>query len=169
VRCPYCANDHDRVVDSRPAEDAAAIRRRRECLACGERFSTYERPEQLVLLVRKRSGDTEPFDREKILAGMAKATKNLSVTPEQTRRQAARVEARVRSLGRRTVASEVVGQEVLAALRELDQVAYVRFASVYKGFTTPADFLRELADLDLPQASAPPVPPHGDVPGSARP
>lgn len=147
MRCPYCSADQDRVVDSRPAEGGAAIRRRRACLACGQRFSTYERSEQVALAVRKRSGLVEPFDRDKIAAGIEKATKNLPVEPEAVHRAVAVVEARVRGLGRREVPSELVGSEVLAALRQLDPVAYVRFASVYKGFTTTADFTRELASL----------------------
>jgi transcriptional repressor NrdR len=159
VRCPYCTADRDRVVDSRPVEAGAAIRRRRECLACSQRFSTYERAEQPPLLVAKRSGAAEPFDRDKVLVGMSRATKNLAVTPEQIRRAAARVEARVRDLGRRRVSSDEVGQEVLAALRDLDQVAYLRFASVYKGFTSTEDFRRELADLDPEPPPGPLTPP----------
>ena len=148
MRCPYCAVDDDKVVDSRAADDGAAIRRRRECLACGQRFSTYERTEQTVVSVRKRDGSVEPFDRDKVRAGIDKATKNLAVTADATRRAVAAVEARVRGLGRREVPSEVVGAEVLAALRQLDAVAYMRFASVYKGFTSPQDFARELAALE---------------------
>jgi transcriptional repressor NrdR len=147
VQCPYCDADDDRVVDSRAAEAGAAIRRRRECLACGQRFSTYERVEQPHLTVAKRDGSAEPFDAAKVQAGIAKATKNLAVTPDGVRLATARVEARVRALGRRQVDSDAIGAEVLAALRDLDHVAYVRFASVYKGFTTPEDFVRELADL----------------------
>ncbi|MBA2529948.1 MAG: transcriptional repressor NrdR [Euzebyales bacterium] len=148
MRCPYCSVDADRVVDSRPAEDGEAIRRRRQCRSCGQRFSTYERTERVALTVRKRGGAVEPFDRAKIVAGVDKATKNLAVAPEALRRAVAAVEARVRTLGRREVPSELIGAEVLAALRELDPVAYMRFASVYKGFTTPDDFVRELATLD---------------------
>lgn len=148
MRCPYCAADDDRVIDSRPSEEGAAIRRRRECLGCGQRFSTYERAEQVAIAVRKRSGEVEPFDREKVLSGIEKATKNLAVTPEAVRRAVAGVEARVRGVGRREVPSELVGAEVLAALRDLDAVAYMRFASVYKGFTSAEDFARELAHLE---------------------
>jgi transcriptional repressor NrdR len=148
VRCPYCARDDDRVVDSRPAEGGAAVRRRRACNGCGQRFSTYERAEQTPLVVRKRSGETEPYSRDKVLAGIEKATKNLDVGPAALRRAAAAVEARLRSLGVREVASERVGATVLEVLRELDPVAYMRFASVYKGFTSPDDFRRELAVLE---------------------
>jgi transcriptional repressor NrdR len=158
MRCPYCTADDDRVIDSRAAEEGAAVRRRRECRACGQRFSTYERAEQAALLVRKRNGVVEPFDRAKVLAGIAKATKNLDVAPEAVRMAAAQVEAGVRALGRREVGSESVGAEVLVALRDLDHVAYVRFASVYKGFTTPDDFRRELAGLEKLEKDAPPKP-----------
>lgn len=149
MRCPYCGIDDDRVVDSRASEEGTAIRRRRECHACAQRFSTYERAEQLVLSVRKRSGVVEPFDRAKIIAGMSKATKNLPVEDAAVRRAVTRVEARIRALGKRQVASTLIGAEVLAALRDLDPVAYVRFASVHKGFTSPEDFARELAALDI--------------------
>jgi transcriptional repressor NrdR len=156
VRCPYCAADDDRVVDSRAAEDGAAIRRRRACRACGQRFSTYERQEQTPLAVRKRNGSTEPFSREKVVAGISRATKNSAVDPEAVRRAAAQVEARVRATGRREVGSDTIGTEVLDALRALDPVAYVRFVSVYRGFTSPEDFVRELATLEK---QAPPKPP----------
>jgi transcriptional repressor NrdR len=155
VRCPYCAMDDDRVVDSRAAEEGAAVRRRRECRACGQRFSTYERAEHSALSVRKRNGVVEPYAPAKVAAGIAKATKNLPVDPEDVRRSAARVEAHLRALGQREVPSEAVGAEVLAVLRGLNPVAYMRFASVYKGFTSPDDFREELANLEK---DAPPKP-----------
>lgn len=158
VRCPYCAADDDRVVDSRAAEEGTAIRRRRECAACGQRFSTYERAERAPLLVRKRNGAAEPYEREKVHAGIAKATKNLDLDDDATRRAAAAVEASLRALGGREVTSESVGAAVLDALRDLDHVAYMRFASVYKGFTSPDDFRRELAVLEKDR---PPKPPSG--------
>lgn len=147
MRCPYCGVDDDRVVDSRPAERGAAIRRRRACHSCGQRFSTYERAEQAALGVRKRNGTVEPYDRRKVLRGLAKAT-NLEPDSDVVVRAAARVEATLRDLGTRTVGSDTVGGEVLAVLRDIDMGAYMRFASVYKGFTSPEDFRRELASLD---------------------
>lgn len=147
MRCPYCDADEDRVVDSRSSEGGVAIRRRRECRSCSQRFSTYERAEQLAVSVRKRDGALEPFDREKIATGIQRATKNLPIDEAAVGRALARVEARVRALGKREVASEAIGVEVLTALRDLDGVAYVRFASVYKGFTSTDDFARELASL----------------------
>lgn len=155
MRCPYCDSDDDRVVDSRPAEDGEAIRRRRECLICSQRFSTFERAEHTPLTVRKRNGTTEPFTREKVLSGMAKAIKNLDLAEDDILRSAAGVEARLRASGRREVPSEDIGAEVLAALRDLHKVAYVRFASVYKGFTSPEDFRRELATLEKEQPPKP--------------
>lgn len=147
VRCPYCGGHDDRVVDSRAADAGAAIRRRRECLGCGQRYSTYERVEQHALAVRKRDGSVEPYRRDKVQAGIDKATKNAGLDPDASRRAAARIEGRIRAMGDREIRSEVIGAEVLEALRELDQVAYVRFASVYKGFRSPEDFVRELASL----------------------
>ncbi|HWB71612.1 MAG TPA: transcriptional regulator NrdR [Egibacteraceae bacterium] len=157
MRCPYCGADDDRVVDSRPADRGSAVRRRRACRGCGQRFSTYERAEQAPLTVRKRGGAAEPFDRDKVAAGVAKATKNLPAQTELVGQAVARVEARLRDLGRREVSSEEVGVQVLEALRALDPVAYVRFASVYKGFTSPRDFARELADLERDPASTSPT------------
>jgi transcriptional repressor NrdR len=147
VRCPQCHIDDDRVVDSRSVEGGASVRRRRECNSCGQRFSTYERVEQQTLCVRKRTGELEPFDAAKLRSGMAKAT-TLPIGHAALQRAATRVEARVRALGQVEVSSERVGKEVLDALRALDPVAYMRFASVYKGFTSTEDFRRELAQLD---------------------
>lgn len=159
MRCPYCAVDEDRVIDSRPAEAGTAIRRRRECGSCSQRFSTYERVEQASLSVRKRSGEVEPYRRAKVVTGLAKAT-NLTVDDDVVVRAAAQVEANVRALGGRTVDSDTVGAEVLSVLRDLDPVAYVRFASVYKGFTSPEDFRTELARLEKDHP--------GPLPGRAR-
>ena len=147
MRCPYCDADDDHVVDSRTAEAGAAIRRRRECRVCGERYSTFERVE-LTFCVRKRNGDVEAFCRNKVLAGIDKATKNLDVSAVTIQDATARVEARLRDLGQREVPSDLVGAQVLEALREINEVAYVRFASVYKNFTSPEDFRRELAGLE---------------------
>lgn len=148
MRCPYCATDDDHVIDSRPAEDGRSIRRRRECRACHQRFTTFERATHEPLAVRKRDGTIEPFRREKLHMGMARALANLDLGGDALRTSAARVEARVRRAGRRTVTSEEIGRAVLDVLRDIHQVAYVRFASVYKGFTTPEDFARELAALE---------------------
>jgi transcriptional repressor NrdR len=138
-----CGNLDDRVVDSRTSEDGTAIRRRRECAACGRRFTTFERADELPLFVRKRSGMREPFDRAKIVAGLRAATKNRPVTSDQLEALASGVEDHCRLEGGE-VTSEAVGLAVLERLRDLDQVSSVRFASVYKEFDDPADFAREL-------------------------
>lgn len=146
VRCPSCAGVEDKVVDSRTADDGAAIRRRRECLTCGRRFTTYERLEEAPLVVVKRSGQREPFDRAKIVAGIRSAAKNRPVGDEQVEAIGAEVEEAVRLEGPE-VPSELVGRAVLDRLRDLDEVAYLRFVSVYKGFEDLTDFEREVVLL----------------------
>jgi transcriptional repressor NrdR len=138
-----CASVDDKVVDSRLADDGAAIRRRRECLACGRRFTTYERLEEVPLTVEKRSGHSEPFDREKILAGLRSATKNRPVDADAL---AAEIEEAVRLEGPE-VTSQQIGVAVLDRLRVVDEVAYLRFASVYKDFEDAGDFQREVGLL----------------------
>jgi transcriptional repressor NrdR len=134
------------VVDSRPAEDGLAIRRRRECDSCGRRFTTFERSEAVALRVIKRDGSKEPYDRVKVISGVNKAIKNRPVTEEQVARLAERVEQKLRRKGPEVTTQEV-GIEILAQLRRLDDVAYVRFASVYKDFQEVSDFERELGLL----------------------
>ena len=142
MRCPACASLDDKVIDSRVADDGAAIRRRRECLACGRRFTTFERLEEAPLVVVKRSGTREPFRRDKIVAGMQAAAKNRPVSIEQMEELGAQLEEAVRAR-RGEVSSEEIGIAVLERLRQLDEVAYLRFASVYKGFSDVGDFERE--------------------------
>ena len=146
MRCPFCAADDDKVVDSRPADDGSAVRRRRECLACGRRYTTYERLEELPLTVVKRSGATEPFDPVKLRAGVERAVAGSAIDPAAVDALVAAVEERARAAGPE-VASRVVGLAVLELLRNLDPVSYVRFASVYKGFDDVGDFERELDEL----------------------
>jgi transcriptional repressor NrdR len=146
MRCPWCGADDDRVVDSRPADGGSAIRRRRACGACGRRFSTYERVERVGLMVRKRDGTVEPFDREKVANGIAKATKNRPVSSVEVEEMVDRVEGRLRRKGPQ-VTSDQVGIAVLQQLRKVDEVAYLRFASVYKDFQELTDFERELGSL----------------------
>jgi transcriptional repressor NrdR len=146
VRCPWCSVDDDRVVDSRVTDEGAAIRRRRECLSCGRRFTTFERVDELPLWVVKRSGDREPFDRAKIVAGVRAATKNRPVTEDEMAEMAQRVEDALRERTNEPT-SEQVGLAVLEQLKALDDVAYVRFASVYKGFEDLGDFEREVGML----------------------
>jgi len=145
VRCPYCRENDDKVVDSRVADDGGAIRRRRECLACGRRYTTYERVDEVGLLVVKRSGEIEPFDRAKLRAGVERAATNRLDTATVDA-IVGEVEEELRTQGGE-VGSERVGLAVLERLRSLDHVAYLRFASVYKGFEDLADFEREVVEL----------------------
>lgn len=154
MRCPWCGNPEDRVVDSRAADEGDAIRRRRQCLSCDRRFTTFERVEEVSLSVIKRDGGKEPFDRAKVVAGVVKAIKNRPVTEEQVARLAERVEEKLRRKGP-AVTTQEVGLEVLALLRRLDEVAYVRFASVYKDFQELDDFERELGLLLQKRSASP--------------
>jgi transcriptional repressor NrdR len=158
VRCPFCGTDKDRVVDSRPSDDGATIRRRRACTACGRRFTTFERVEEAPLLVLKRDGSKEPFSLGKLVAGLEKACKNRPIPAPEIVRIASDIEETVRARGQREVESQEVGIELLNALRELDPVAYMRFASVYKDFQDPTDFERELESLGSLRKSTPPKP-----------
>jgi len=146
VRCPFCSADDDRVVDSRLAEDGVAIRRRRECANCSQRYTTFERIEEIAVYVVKRSGEREPFTREKILRGVRSAAKNRPVDDLVLEGLVLGVEESMRLLNR-DVTSEEVGMATLEALRDIDDVAYVRFASVYKGFEGTEDFAREIGML----------------------
>lgn len=149
MRCPSCGDLRDRVVDSRQTEDGRSIRRRRECETCGGRFTTFERVETALVQVRKRSGGVEGFDASKVAAGVSAACKSRPVDPGQIAVLVADVEDALRSLGKE-VTSDEVGLEVLLRLRALDEVAAVRFASVYKGFDTISDFEREIRLLQEP-------------------
>ena len=146
MRCPHCSSQDDKVVDSRASEDGSAIRRRRECLTCGRRFTTYERLDEVPFTVVKRSGQRVPFDRAKIVDGIRAASKNRPVTEEQMEGLAADVEEAVRMDGN-DVSSQQIGVAVLERLRAIDEVAYMRFASVYKDFQEITDFERELGIL----------------------
>ena len=146
VRCPFCSADDDKVVDSRPADDGAAVRRRRECLVCNRRFTTYERVDELPFTVVKRAGVREPFDPEKVRSGVERAVAGSAIEPAAVDELVAEVEERLRSIGPE-VTSEQVGRAVLEGLRRLDPVSYLRFASVYKGFEDLGDFEREVTEL----------------------
>jgi transcriptional repressor NrdR len=161
VRCPFCGShdDRNRVIDSRSSEDGATIRRRRACAACGRRFTTFERVEEAPLLVLKRDGSKEQFDLGKLVAGLEKACKNRPISRSDIIEIASDIEETVRGRGQREVESQEVGIELLNALRDLDAVAYMRFASVYKDFQDPADFERELDDLGTTLRKATPPKP----------
>lgn len=144
MHCPFCRHPDSRVVDSREADDGAAIRRRRQCPECGERFTTLE---TASLTVAKRSGVTEPFSREKVIAGVRKAIGGRPVDEDALAVLAQRVEEAVRAGGAAPVAAHEIGLAVLGPLRDLDEVAYLRFASVYRGFDALTDFEAEIAAL----------------------
>ena len=146
MRCPFCAADDDRVVDSRLAEDGVAIRRRRECSACSQRYTTFERIEEVGFFVVKRSGERQPFERSKVLSGVRSACKNRPVDEEAMELLVLGIEEAMRLLGR-DVTSEEIGLLTLESLGQVDEVAYVRFASVYKGFEGTEDFAREIGML----------------------
>jgi transcriptional repressor NrdR len=143
VHCPACREDETKVVDSRLAEDGAAVRRRRQCLACQHRFTTFERVDEVPLVVVKSDGARRPFERAKIVAGLAAATKGRSVDDSTIERLAVEVEDEMRLSGGE-VSSAQIGVVVLDRLRSIDEVAYLRFASVYKDFDAAADFHREI-------------------------
>ena len=146
MNCPQCATEDTRVVDSRPSDGGATIRRRRECTMCGHRFTTYERY-ALSITVRKRNGSIEGFDPGKIRRGVESALADRPVPPDTIAKILARVEATAAADGPE-VAADAIGREVLAGLREADEVAYLRFASVYKDFQGAQDFEREMAELE---------------------
>lgn len=155
MHCPFCRYPDSRVLDSRPAEDGTVIRRRRSCPQCGRRFTTTE---TAALLVGKRSGATEPFSREKVIAGVRKACQGRPVSDDSLALLGQRVEEELRATGRAILPSHEVGLATLQPLRDLDEVAYLRFASVYRGFSSLEDFEREIARLrgsDDPESSLP--------------
>src|SRR5215472_8411180 len=142
--CPYCRHSESRVIDSRTGDDGAAIRRRRSCPACGRRFTTQE---TVILTVAKRSGVTEPFNRDKIVRGVRRACQGRPVTEDQLALLAQQVEDVIRTRGSGEIPSQEIGLAILGPLRDLDEVAYLRFASVYRGFESLADFEEEIASL----------------------
>lgn len=147
MRCPFCAHDETKVVDSRMSESQDAIRRRRECLACGDRFTTYERREEMPLMVLKKDGSPEPFDRGKLLRGLIVATAKRDVDIENLEALIDDIETELHNSLRYEVDSRTLGDMVLARLLRLDKVAYVRFASVYKEFQDLDEFTGELKRL----------------------
>jgi transcriptional repressor NrdR len=140
MRCPFCGHEETQVKDSRPTEDSAAIRRRRLCTACGSRFTTFERVQLRELTVVKRSGRRAPFDRDKLIRSINLAVRKRPVAPEQIERMANGIQRRLESSGEPEIPSERIGELVMDALAQLDQVAFVRFASVYRNFREAKDF-----------------------------
>ncbi|RLT18067.1 MAG: transcriptional repressor NrdR [Planctomycetota bacterium] len=147
MRCPFCRSDNDRVIDSRSGDDGATIRRRRECLACRRRFTTYERVERQLLTVVKKEGVRDPFDRDKIKRGLAKACWKRPVTEDDIEGVVVSLEAELYGAYESDVPSRVIGERLMELLKDLDQVAYVRFASVYREFKDARDFVDELEPI----------------------
>ncbi len=147
MKCPACGQLEDRVIDSRSTKEGSAIRRRRECLACGHRFTTYEEIESDLLYVIKKDGRRELFDRAKLQNGIRRATEKRPIPSAAIEEAVDRLESQLRALGLAEVTSDEVGERVMAVLRELDEVAYVRFASVYRHFQDVSQFMDEVKSL----------------------
>lgn len=147
MRCPRCHHNNSRVIDSRQADDGRAIRRRRECEDCQNRFTTFERIEAAPLLVIKKNGDREEFNRDKILRGLIRAAEKRPVAMEQMVKIVDNVENRVRELGENEVSTNLIGEYVMEDLVNLDEIAYIRFASVYRQFKDMSVFLKELQEI----------------------
>ncbi len=147
MRCPYCGHPEDRVVDSREAEQGHATRRRRECLRCSRRFTTYERVEDVLPQVVKKDGRREPFDRKKIVEGLKRACQKRPISAEQIEALATEVVRKAQEMGDKEIPGAAIGEAVMERLRALDPVAYVRFASVYRAFRDVGQFMSELEGL----------------------
>ena len=147
MKCPHCGHEEDKVVDSRPSQDGRAIRRRRECLECHERFTTYEYVEQLTLTVIKTDNRREPFDRSKLLQGIKLACNKRPVSTKQMETMADQVEAEINTRSKSEISSHDIGEIVMEKLRNVDEIAYVRFASVYRKFKDKEEFLEEMKKL----------------------
>jgi len=147
MKCPFCGFKEDKVVDSRATAEESAVRRRRECLKCGKRFTTYEYVEEVSMMVIKKDGRREPFDRKKILSGVIKACEKRPVSMEKMEEIVSQVERAVQKKSDREVSANRVGELVMEKLKGLDDVAYVRFASVYRQFKDVGQFMEELKDI----------------------
>jgi transcriptional repressor NrdR len=147
MKCPFCGYNEDRVIDSRPTEENSAIRRRRECLKCMKRFTTYEKVESVPLMVIKKDKTRQAFDREKILNGLLRACEKRPVSVDMLEKLVDEIEAQALNTLKREITSEEIGEMVMARLKEIDEVAYVRFASVYRQFKDINTFMDELKKL----------------------
>jgi transcriptional repressor NrdR len=147
MRCPFCSKIEDKVVDTRPSDNDQVIRRRRECLGCGRRFTTYERIDEILPLVVKKDGRREPFDRTKILGGLKKACSKRPVPVEVIEKATDQIERTLEESGEKELPSSRIGDAVMAALHDIDDVAYVRFASVYRSFRDVNELMAELKQL----------------------
>ncbi len=147
MKCPFCGYEEDKVVDSRSVQDGRGVRRRRECLDCGKRYTTYEYIENVTLTVTKSDNRREPFDRQKIIQGLKLACNKRPVSGKKIEAIAEEIEARLHELSKSEVSSKYIGEMIMEKLREVDEVAYVRFASVYRQFQDKQEFLDELKKL----------------------
>ncbi|MDO5015203.1 MAG: transcriptional regulator NrdR [Clostridia bacterium] len=147
MKCPFCSNDDSKVIDSRPTEEGAKIRRRRECTKCGQRFTTYEIVESVPLIVIKKDNSREPFDREKLFRGIMAACEKRPVSAQKMDEVVNNIESKLQNSLEREVRSAVIGELVMEALKDLDEVAYVRFASVYRHFSDIDTFMEEIVKL----------------------
>lgn len=147
MKCPYCGFNESKVIDSRPADENNSIRRRRECLSCSRRFTTYETVESLPVVVVKKDGSRQSFDRGKVLSGMIRACEKRPVPVAKLERIAADIEQELQNSMEREISTEIIGERVMEHLRNIDQVAYVRFASVYRQFKDIDSFMEELTKL----------------------
>jgi transcriptional repressor NrdR len=147
VKCPFCDDVEDKVVDSRMAKEGEVIRRRRECLSCKRRYTTYERVEETMPVVVKKDGRREPFDRSKIVSGLKKACEKRPISTATIETVSDRIEKRIQDLGETEIDSPLIGEEVMKELSQLDQIAYVRFASVYREFKDIDQFMDEIKSL----------------------
>jgi transcriptional repressor NrdR len=147
MRCPFCSAVEDKVVDTRPSDNEHVIRRRRECVGCGRRFTTYERVDEILPMVIKKDGRREPFDRAKILNGLKKACSKRPVGVDALEKAADRIERELEESGEKEIPSTRIGDAGMAALRDIDDVAYVRFASVYRSFRDVNELMAELKNL----------------------
>ena len=147
MKCPFCSYNESKVIDSRPAEEGASIRRRRECLSCAKRFTTYETVESLPMVVVKKDGSRQSFDRQKVLGGMLRACEKRPVPLASLERIAEEIEQDLQNSMEREISTEAIGERVMERLRTVDQVAYVRFASVYRQFKDIDTFMAELNKL----------------------
>ena len=152
MRCPFCGHDEDRVIDSRPSEEGTTIRRRRECISCGNRFTTYEKVETLPLLVVKKDGTRQVFDRAKLFSGIMKACEKRPVSTSQIEKLVDSIESSAQNSLKRELSSGEIGEMVMNGLKHIDEVAYVRFASVYRQFRDVNSFMKELNEIMLGKA-----------------
>ena len=147
MKCPFCAHTEDKVVDSREGRDGLVVRRRRECLSCSRRFTSYERIDEIPYMVVKKDGKREPYDRNKVLGGLRRACEKRPISPAELERVVDEVEQVLQESTEREIATEVIGQKVIDRLHDLDKVAYVRFASVYRQFQDVDQFMKTIRGL----------------------